>query len=147
MPLTGTDAYAAAGDLPPLVERALAAARAHGFPYSCRPEQGRLLQVLAGGARGAVGETGAGCGAGPARLAPGVRRGYGCTGWSIPRRTRSRWRSRRIRPRAWGPAVPAVVWTVAAGTGLGRTSRYRPHHPSPATTPKEYAPCPLSSRP
>ncbi|MYR41078.1 class I SAM-dependent methyltransferase [Streptomyces sp. SID5910] len=75
---SGTDAYdAAAGNLPPLVGRALAVARAHGFPYSCRPEQGRLLHALAGGARGVIGETGTGCGVGLAWLAsgagPGVR--------------------------------------------------------------------------
>ncbi|WP_077795928.1 O-methyltransferase [Streptomyces sp. JHA26] len=78
MAISGTDAYGtAAGGLPPLVERALAAARAHGFPYSCRPEQGRLLHALAGGARGTIGETGTGCGVGLAWLAsgagPGVR--------------------------------------------------------------------------
>ncbi|MFR9798255.1 O-methyltransferase [Streptomyces sp. MS06] len=75
MSLSGTDAHAAAGPLPPLVRRAVAAARRHGFPHSCRPEQGRLLLALAGGARGAVGETGTGCGVGLAWLASGARPG------------------------------------------------------------------------
>ncbi|MFF7638914.1 class I SAM-dependent methyltransferase [Streptomyces canus] len=75
MAMSGTDAYDGETHLPPLVERALAAARAHGFPYSCRPEQGRLLHALAGGARGRVGETGTGCGVGLAWLASGAREG------------------------------------------------------------------------
>jgi len=75
MSLSGTDAYAKEPGRPPLVERALAAARAHGFPYSCRPEQGHLLQILAGGAREAIGETGTGCGVGLAWLASGARDG------------------------------------------------------------------------
>ncbi|MFJ9818368.1 O-methyltransferase [Streptomyces sp. NPDC101151] len=73
----GTDAYTGLDGLPPLVRAALTAARAHGFPYSCRPEQGRLLHVLAGGARARIGETGTGLGVGLAWLAsgagPGVR--------------------------------------------------------------------------
>ncbi|MFF7048676.1 O-methyltransferase [Streptomyces griseorubiginosus] len=75
MSLSGTDAYDREAGLPPLVGRALAAARAHGFPYSCRPEQGRLLHALAGGAREAIGETGTGCGVGLAWLASGARDG------------------------------------------------------------------------
>jgi predicted O-methyltransferase YrrM len=75
MSISGTDAYDSEPHLPPLVGRALAAARAHGFPYSCRPEQGRLLHALAGGARGRVGETGTGCGVGLAWLASGARAG------------------------------------------------------------------------
>jgi predicted O-methyltransferase YrrM len=63
--------------LPPLVERAVRAARDHDFPFSCRPEQGRLLQALAGGAHRRIAETGTGCGVGLAWLAsgaaPGVR--------------------------------------------------------------------------
>jgi predicted O-methyltransferase YrrM len=77
MATSGTDAYTGQDGLPPLVRRALAAARAHGFPHSCRPEQGRLLHALAGGARGRIGETGTGLGVGLAWLlsgaAPGVR--------------------------------------------------------------------------
>ncbi|MET9729566.1 class I SAM-dependent methyltransferase [Streptomyces sp. NPDC006458] len=72
MSLTGTAAHASAGALPPLVDRAVATARAHGFPYSCRPEQGRLLHALAGGARRVVGETGTGLGVGLAWLASGA---------------------------------------------------------------------------
>jgi predicted O-methyltransferase YrrM len=68
----GTDAYLDDGDWPPLVRRAVAAARRNGFAFSCRPEQGRLLQVLAGGARQVIGETGTGCGVGLAWLASGA---------------------------------------------------------------------------
>ncbi|WP_328638229.1 hypothetical protein [Streptomyces canus] len=75
MSMSGTDAYDREPHLPPLVERALAAARAHDFPYSCRPEQGRLLHALAGGARTLIGETGTGCGVGLAWLASGARDG------------------------------------------------------------------------
>ncbi|MGW1750243.1 O-methyltransferase [Streptomyces sp. NPDC002092] len=73
MSMHGTAAYNAhTGPLPPLVERAVHAARQHGFGYSCRPEQGRLLQLLAGGARTAIAETGTGCGVGLAWLASGA---------------------------------------------------------------------------
>jgi predicted O-methyltransferase YrrM len=72
MSLHGTDAYGTADGLPPLVLRAVAAARRHGFEFSCRPEQGRLLRVLAGGARHRIGETGTGCGVGLAWLASGA---------------------------------------------------------------------------
>jgi CHAD domain-containing protein len=75
MSLGGTDAYAHAGELPPLVQRALHAARSHGFAHSCRPEQGRLLRVLAGGAAASIGETGTGCGVGLAWLASGAQEG------------------------------------------------------------------------
>ncbi|MGV9571866.1 O-methyltransferase [Streptomyces nigra] len=75
MSIAGTDAYATEVHLPPLVERALAMARAHGFPHSCRPEQGRLLYALAGGAERLIGETGTGCGVGLAWLAEGARPG------------------------------------------------------------------------
>ncbi|MGP4111293.1 O-methyltransferase [Streptomyces sp. 4N509B] len=79
MSVNGTAAHAslAERDLPPLVARAVALARAQGFAFSCQPEQGRLLHALAGGATRAVGETGTGCGVGLAWLAtaagPGVR--------------------------------------------------------------------------
>ncbi|MFI9149421.1 O-methyltransferase [Streptomyces sp. NPDC053367] len=72
MSIAGTAAHATAGPLPPLVARAVAAARAHGFPHSCRPEQGRLLHALAGGARTVVGESGTGLGVGLAWLASGA---------------------------------------------------------------------------
>ncbi|MEV5732062.1 class I SAM-dependent methyltransferase [Streptomyces sp. NPDC052292] len=75
MATDGTDAYGGAAGLPPLVRDALAAARAHGFPYSCRPEQGRLLHALAGGAGARIGETGTGLGVGLAWLASGARPG------------------------------------------------------------------------
>ncbi|MET8224834.1 S1 RNA-binding domain-containing protein [Streptomyces sp. NPDC005301] len=76
MAISGTDAYDHfAEPLPPLVGRAVAAARRHGFTHSCRPEQGRLLQLLAGGARYRIGETGTGCGVGMAWLASGAREG------------------------------------------------------------------------
>ncbi|WP_369388994.1 hypothetical protein AB5J72_16395 [Streptomyces sp. CG1] len=77
MTTNGTAAHTGMTELPPLVRDALTAARLHRFPYSCRPEQGRLLSVLAGGARGRIGETGTGLGVGLAWLtsgaAPGVR--------------------------------------------------------------------------
>ncbi|MGW9211413.1 O-methyltransferase [Embleya sp. NPDC055664] len=72
MSLTGTDAYRDADALPPLVRRAVEAARRHGFAFSCRPEQGRLLQVLAAGATHRIGETGTGYGVGLAWLASGA---------------------------------------------------------------------------
>ena len=77
MSLSGTDTYAATdlSALPPLVRRAVTAARRHGFAHSCRPEQGRLLLALAGGARNRIGETGTGCGVGLAWLASGAREG------------------------------------------------------------------------
>ena len=68
----GTAAYDGLTDLPPLVERAVSIAREQGFPYSCRPEQGRLLFALAAGAE-LIGETGTGCGVGLAWLAAGAR--------------------------------------------------------------------------
>ncbi|MFF7328906.1 class I SAM-dependent methyltransferase [Streptomyces sp. NPDC008150] len=61
----------AADTLPPLVARAVDTARAQDFAYSCRPEQGRLLHALAGGAR-RIGETGTGCGVGLAWLLAGA---------------------------------------------------------------------------
>lgn len=76
MSLNGTALHLAT-DLPPLVRRALAAARAHGFENSCRPEQGLLISALAHGAATRIGESGTGCGVGLAWLAsgagPGVR--------------------------------------------------------------------------
>jgi predicted O-methyltransferase YrrM len=70
----GTAAYDGLTDLPPLVERAVSAARRAGFANSCRPEQGRLLFALAAGAQ-TIGETGTGCGVGLAWLASGARPG------------------------------------------------------------------------
>ncbi len=78
MSSNGTDAYAGARDLPPLVEMAVEAAQQAGFRKSCLPSHGRLLQLLAAGvSAGLIGETGTGCGVGLAWLAsgagPGVR--------------------------------------------------------------------------
>jgi predicted O-methyltransferase YrrM len=76
MSLAGTSAYRDVTDLPPLVARAVSAARQAGFGYSCLPSHGRLLQLLAGGiSDGAIGETGTGCGVGLAWLASGARPG------------------------------------------------------------------------
>ncbi|ONI92125.1 SAM-dependent methyltransferase [Saccharothrix sp. ALI-22-I] len=70
---SGTAAYDHCVDLPPLVAKAVGAARSIGFAYSCLPEQGRLLRVLAGGVgAGVIGETGTGCGVGLAWLASGA---------------------------------------------------------------------------
>ncbi|MGW7523832.1 SAM-dependent methyltransferase [Streptomyces sp. NPDC054783] len=84
MALTGTDAYTGVDGLPALVSDALAAARSHRFPYSCRPEQGRLLHALAGGATARIGETGTGLGVGLAWLGSGAAPGCGRTAWSGP---------------------------------------------------------------
>jgi predicted O-methyltransferase YrrM len=76
VPTYGTDAYRGLGDLPPLVELAVAAARRAGFRKSCLPSHGRLLQLMAGGiGDGVIGETGTGCGVGLAWLASGARTG------------------------------------------------------------------------
>jgi predicted O-methyltransferase YrrM len=72
----GTAAHAGHADLPPLVSAAVALAVRSGFAWSCRPEQGRLLRVLAGGVgAGTIGETGTGCGVGLAWLASGTSTG------------------------------------------------------------------------
>ncbi|MFD8452025.1 O-methyltransferase [Streptomyces coelicoflavus] len=75
MSLQGTDAHRDDHTLPALVRRAVEAARTHGFAFSCRPEQGRLLQVLAAGALHSIAETGTGCGVGLAWLASGAAPG------------------------------------------------------------------------
>jgi predicted O-methyltransferase YrrM len=75
MALQGTQAYQGIDDLPPLVQRAVQAAHHHGFAFSCRPEQGRMLYVLAAGAPRRIGETGTGCGVGLAWLASGAAGG------------------------------------------------------------------------
>lgn len=65
MAIDGTAAYDGLSHLPGLVAAAVRQANALGFGFSCRPEQGRLLKVLAAGRRGGViGETGTGCGVG-----------------------------------------------------------------------------------
>ncbi len=69
----GTAEYAGETDLPELVRRAVRAAAHAGFEWSCRPAQGRLLRLLAGGvAGGVIGETGTGFGVGLAWLAAGA---------------------------------------------------------------------------
>jgi predicted O-methyltransferase YrrM len=76
MSIAGTDAYTDLDDVPELVRDAVRLARASGFAYSCLPEHGRLLRLLAGGVSGGViGETGTGCGVGLAWLASGARPG------------------------------------------------------------------------
>ncbi|WP_354641367.1 O-methyltransferase [Kitasatospora camelliae] len=77
MSWSGTDAYEhePAKELPERVAEAVAAAWDAGFGYSCRPEQGRLLRTLAGGARLRIGESGTGYGVGLAWLAAGARPG------------------------------------------------------------------------
>ena len=71
----GTRAYQGIADLPGRVAQAVGLAREHGFDSSCRPEQGRLLRVLAGGARVRVGESGTGYGVGIAWLLSGLAAG------------------------------------------------------------------------
>lgn len=83
MAIDGSGAYDGPAGLPGLVPEALALARAHGFPHSCRPEQGRLLHALAGGARVRIGETGTGLGVGLAWLAAGA--GAGVRLYSVER--------------------------------------------------------------
>ena len=81
MAMKGTaayDAYATDNELPPLVRAAVESARESGFEYSCLPEHGELLRVLARGVGpGVIGETGTGSGVGLAWMAsaahPGAR--------------------------------------------------------------------------
>lgn len=73
MTVGGTAAYSNRSDVPPLVMAAVELARQADFDCSCRPEQGRLLEVLAAGRRGGrIGETGTGCGVGLAWLFTGA---------------------------------------------------------------------------
>ena len=71
MAVDGVAAYERCGfDVPPIVQAAVRRAREIGVTSACLPEQGRLLQILAGGrAAGRIGETGTGCGVGLAWLA------------------------------------------------------------------------------
>jgi len=71
----GTRAHEVLPGLPPLVQAAVARAHEVDFAQSCLPSHGRLLQVLAGGIEGMIGETGTGCGVGLAWLASGARPG------------------------------------------------------------------------
>jgi predicted O-methyltransferase YrrM len=80
----GTSGYQSAYGLPPLVTRALELARTLSFEFSCRPQQGRLLQLLAEGRRsGRIGETGTGCGVGLAWMLSGA--GPGTKVFSVER--------------------------------------------------------------
>ena len=73
MTVGGTAAYDGLDDLPELVAAAVALAQEVQFESSCRPQQGRLLQLLAAGRRAAViGETGTGCGVGVAWMLSGA---------------------------------------------------------------------------
>jgi predicted O-methyltransferase YrrM len=65
----GTASYEREDDLPDLVVAAVGEAQLLGFPLSCRPEHGRLLQVLARGTDGVIGEIGTGTGVGLAWMA------------------------------------------------------------------------------
>ncbi|MFJ4679807.1 O-methyltransferase [Kitasatospora sp. NPDC088783] len=71
----GTSARSATAALPEPVARAVELADRLGFTRSCRPEHGRLLQALAAGATGRIGETGTGCGVGLGWLLAGRRPG------------------------------------------------------------------------
>jgi predicted O-methyltransferase YrrM len=65
MAIRGNTAYRHQVDLPERVTAAVALADSMSFDHSCRPEQGRLLSLLAAGHLGGrVGETGTGCGVG-----------------------------------------------------------------------------------
>lgn len=65
MAIGGNTAYGADDTLPPIVRRAVSLAESLHFDHSCRPEQGRLLWLLAHGwTGGRIGETGTGCGVG-----------------------------------------------------------------------------------
>lgn len=66
MAIGGNTAYRQQREgLPALVSRAVRLAESLQFDHSCRPEQGRLLSLLAHGwTGGRIGETGTGCGVG-----------------------------------------------------------------------------------
>lgn len=73
MTVNGTAAYRGYPHLPERVAGAVATAERLGFAYSCLPQQGELLRVLAAGiGAGVIGETGTGCGVGLAWLASGA---------------------------------------------------------------------------
>lgn len=116
MSLDGTRAHLSGpGDLPPLVERAARTARHLGFPYSCRPEHGRLLQALAAGAR-RIGETGTGCGVGLAWLVSGMRPGAAVV--SVERdRTRAATAAALFAGLAPAVTVECADWTAIAAHG------------------------------
>jgi predicted O-methyltransferase YrrM len=75
MAIGGNTAYRDLAGLPELVRAAVALAESRGFDHSCRPEQGRLLSLLAGGwIGGRIGETGTGCGVGLAWMVEATNR-------------------------------------------------------------------------
>lgn len=116
MSLHGTRAHLAdPADLPPLVERAAQTAQQLDFPYSCRPEQGRLLHALAAGAR-RIGETGTGCGVGLAWLVSGMR--AGATAVSVERDpVRAEAAAKLFAPYAPDVNVVCAQWTEIAAHG------------------------------
>lgn len=116
MSLDGTRAHLRGpGDLPPLVEHAARTARDLGFPYSCRPEQGRLLAALASGAQ-RIGETGTGCGVGLAWLASGMA--PGATAVSVERDpARAAAAAALFADHAPHITVECADWTTIAGHG------------------------------
>lgn len=116
MALDGTRAHLTGpGDLPPLVERAARTARHLDFPYSCRPEQGRLLRALAAGAR-RIGETGTGCGVGLAWLVSGMR--PGATAVSVEQEpVRAKTAAALFSDLAPEVTVECADWTAIAGHG------------------------------
>lgn len=71
----GLPAYEHLPNLPPLVAMAVEATRAANFPLACRPEVGRLLQLLAAHQMGKIGELGTACGVGAAWIASGMPAG------------------------------------------------------------------------
>ncbi|MDP9461599.1 MAG: hypothetical protein M3Q22_15570 [Actinomycetota bacterium] len=79
MSRTGTDAYRGLVDLPPLVGAAARVALEVGFPLSCLPSHGRLLQLLAGGVASGTIER-------PAPVA-----GWAWPGWPAAAATECRW--------------------------------------------------------
>ncbi|MEW1866201.1 class I SAM-dependent methyltransferase [Streptomyces sp. NPDC088194] len=116
MSLHGTRAHLAdPAGLPPLVERAAQTAQQLDFPYSCRPEQGRLLHALAAGAR-RIGETGTGCGVGLAWLVSGMR--TGATAVSVERDpVRAEAAAKLFAPYAPDVHVVCAQWTEIAAHG------------------------------
>ncbi|MEW2520530.1 class I SAM-dependent methyltransferase [Actinacidiphila alni] len=116
MSLDGTRAHLRGpGDLPPLVERAARTARQLGFPYSCRPEQGRLLRALAAGAH-RIGETGTGLGVGLGWLVTGMR--ADATAVSVERdperAAKAAWLYSELAPQV---TVECGDWTAIAAHG------------------------------
>lgn len=127
----GTAAYDGRSDLPDLVVRAVALAYQMNFEFSCRPEQGRLLQLLAAGRKGgSIAETGSGCGVGLAWLLSGA--GHSTSIVSVERDADRAERTARLFSDHANVAVIAGDWTrilergpfdllVLDGGGTGKT--------------------------